>query len=78
MPEPAKATSESVEVEKTGLYAVVIYETKNYLFAVHGPYSSTDEAKAGVRRAMDHIVDINKGGWADYVPLWRPGREAQP
>lgn len=58
------------EAERTGEYVVLIYENTGSLLAVHGPYASPDEARAGMAKARPEDR-------ADFYPLWRAGHEGR-
>lgn len=61
----------------TGLWAVIVWETREYLFAAHGPYSSSQHAGEWAKKA-ESVINVERGGHVDVVPLWRPEDVGKP
>ena len=65
------------DAQQTGLWVVLVYETADYLLAVHGPYASHAHAGQHHAKAAD-LINAEKGGHIDIVPLWRPEDVGKP
>jgi hypothetical protein len=63
--------------KQTGLWVLIVYETKDFLLAVHGPYASRAHAREWLPAAMKQINEA-KGGHVDEVPLWQPEHAGRP